>query len=164
MSFYQYVIYSWLRFIKWYQNSRQLWPQPPIWALNMAQNGIFSYKQHINPFKLYELVESCFEESSNLSDKERATLYYISGYVANEKKIGVSYERQGPVSEFTNLVSRGGLSHPPQELFDLSQYLYCFFKLKKPKCCSKIFLQAYDLIHEASGYEVESIYRRSLKA
>ena len=29
-----------------------------------------------------ELVESCFKESSNLSDSERSTLYFISGNVA----------------------------------------------------------------------------------
>ena len=106
-----------------------------------------------------ELVESSFEESWNLTETELSTLYFISGYVANKEKIGVIYETQCPASEFTELVSRGGLSHPPQELFDLSQYLYCFFKLKKPKCCSKIFLQAYNIIYEASGYEFESIDR-----
>ena len=104
------------------------------------------------------MVESCFEESSNLSDSERSTLYFISGYVAYKENIGVSYEGQGHASEFTNLVFRGRLSHPPT-LFDLPQYLYCFFKLRKSKCCSKIFLQAYDLIYEASGYEFECIDR-----
>ena len=42
-----------------------------------------------------ELVESCFKESSNLSDSECSTLYFISGYVAYKENIGVSYEGQG---------------------------------------------------------------------
>ena len=67
-----------------------------------------------------ELVESCFEESLNLSDSERSTLYFISGYVAYRENIGVSYEGLGHASEFTNLVSRGRLSLPPQESVDLS--------------------------------------------
>ena len=48
-----------------------------------------------------ELVESYLEES-NLSDSERSTLYFISGYVAYKENIGVSYEGQGHASEFTN--------------------------------------------------------------
>ena len=89
-----------------------------------------------------DFVESCFEDSSNLSDSELSTLYFISNYVAYKENIGVGYEVQDHASDlFTNLVSRGRLSHPPQELFDLSQYLCCFLKLRKSKCCYKIFLQ-----------------------
>ena len=98
-----------------------------------------------------ELVESCFEESSKLSNVERSSLYFISGYITHKENIGVNYEEQCSASEFTTLVSRGRLSHPPPDLFDLSQYLYCFFKLRKRKCCPKIFLQADHLIYDATG-------------
>lgn len=30
-------------------------------------------------------------------------------------------------------------SHPPADLFDLSQYYYSFLKSWNPKCCSKLF-------------------------
>ena len=60
-------------------------------------------------------------------------------------------------SEFTELVSRGKLRHPPHALFDLSQYIYTFFKTRPNKCCTKIFLEAYRYIYESTGYEFKDI-------
>ena len=54
-------------------------------------------------------------------------------------------------SEFTEMVSRGKLKHPTLDLYDLSLYLYCFFKMRKVKCCTKIFLQGFHYIYECSG-------------
>ena len=92
-----------------------------------------------------ELVDDCFEETSNLSESERAILYYISGYVAFKENIGKEAIEEGmeDESEFTKLVSRGKLSYSSRDLFDLSQYIYCFFKKRENKCCTNIFLQAY---------------------
>ena len=55
------------------------------------------------------------------------------------------------------------ISHPPIDLHDLSQYLYSFFKIRKPKCCSKIIFQEFQYIYESSGHEfpnVESILKQ----
>ena len=91
-----------------------------------------------------ELIESCFEDGSNLSDDEKSTLYYISGYIAHKEHFGVAYDAvKVSVSQFTTLVPRGKLIHPPQQLYDLSLYFYCFFKHRSEKCCTKIFLQTY---------------------
>ena len=51
-------------------------------------------------------------------------------------------------SEFTEKLSRGKLSFPPNDLYDLSQYMYSFFKLRKNKCCTKIYLEAFHEIYQ----------------
>ena len=38
-------------------------------------------------------------------------------------------------SEFVNMVSRGKFDYPSEELFDLSLYLYSYYKSKEDKCC-----------------------------
>ena len=76
-----------------------------------------------------DLIDKCFEESSNLNSIEKSTLYYICGYVARKENIVCTDEADVslPESEFTKKLSRGGLSFPPINLFDLSQYYYAFF-------------------------------------
>ena len=86
-------------------------------------------------------------------------LYYIAGYVASKEKRGIQYlVDECKDSEFTLEVSRGKLSHPPKELFDLSLYYYTFFKGRTQKCCNKVFLEASTLIYESSSYEFDTIY------
>ena len=111
-----------------------------------------------------ETLDYCFSEASNVSGSERSSLYFICGYVTfKEILVGADVIEHSDESEFTELVSRGKLKHPPIDLYDLSQYLYSFFKTRKPKYCSKIFFQAFQYIYESSGYEfpnVESILKR----
>lgn len=56
----------------------------------------------------FELIENCFEESSNLNDSERSTLYYICGYITHKEKLIVTDalipSDSSPASEFTTLV------------------------------------------------------------
>ena len=67
-------------------------------------------------------------------------------------------------SEFTVLLSRGKLSHPSANVYELSLYLYTFFKLREVKCCNNIFLQAFHQIYELTHFEIDgninSILRR----
>ena len=44
-------------------------------------------------------------------------------------------------------------------LYDLSQYYYAFFKARKTKCCTKIFLEAFKKIHGYTGYDFKNIDR-----
>ena len=114
-----------------------------------------------------EILDYCFSEASNLSESERSSLYFICGYVTFKENLeGAEVIEHSDESELTELVSREKLKHPPIDLYDLSQYLYSFFKIRKPKCCSKIFFQAFQYIHESSGYEfpnVESILKQFIK-
>ena len=110
-------------------------------------------------------VDDCFEDTSNLTCIEKSTLYYISGYITKKQRMQSSVESADaiPESEFTQLVSRGKLSRPPGDLYDLSQYFFCYFKAKKQKCCNSVFLHAFKLIYESTGYSfsnIEQIIRR----
>ena len=81
-----------------------------------------------------DLVDSSFQISLQLSNLEKSSLYYISGYVAFMEGYSVDTpEIKGDDSEFLENVSRGKLSYPPSELYDLSQYLFSFFKTREKK-------------------------------
>ena len=97
-----------------------------------------------------DLVERCFEEASSLSVNEKSTLFYMSGYVARQEGITCSTENTSdlPESEFTEKLSRGKLSFHLNDLYDLSKYMYSIFKLRKNKCCTKIYLEAFQEIYQ----------------
>ena len=65
-------------------------------------------------------------------------------------------------SEFTQLVSRGQLSHPSADLFDLSQYLFSYYKSAHVKSCANRLIVAFQEISEVfASYEYEkSVFRR----
>ena len=114
-----------------------------------------------------ELIEKSFEGASALNTTEKSTLYYICGYVALKEEILCEDENElaslPPVSEFTIKLSRGKLKLLPINLYDLAQYYYAFFKARNPKCCTKIFLAAFQEIHEYTGYtfpQIDKINRR----
>ena len=54
-------------------------------------------------------------------------------------------------------VSRGKLSHPPSDLFDLCLYYYTFYESRKQKCCQKIFLEAFEEIYSSTNYKFDNI-------
>ena len=84
-------------------------------------------KQAITDKEL-EQLDSCLEDSSDISTKEKSTLYYISGYVCRKENLQTESAPtiDLPESEFTQYVSRGKLCHPPRDLYDLSLYLYSY--------------------------------------
>ena len=89
------------------------------------------------------LVDVCFSETSNVTSIEKSSLYYVSGYITRKEGLHDSshdFVERLPESEFTKLLSRGKLSHPSAELYDLAQYFLCYFKMKDPKCCNTVFL------------------------
>ena len=111
-----------------------------------------------------EILGYCFSEESNLSESERSSLYFICGYVTFKEKLeGAEVIEHSDESEFTELVSRGKLKHPPIDLYDFIAAFVLFLQNTKTQCCSKIIFQAFQYIHESSGYEfpnVESILKR----
>ena len=106
-----------------------------------------------------EIIDSCYQILTTLTEIEKSALYYISGYVAFKE--GCCLDSTPVItndnSEFLDRVSRGALGHPPAELFDLSQYLYAFFKTREKKCCPQVFLDAYKMIYEFSGLEIQNV-------
>ena len=102
-------------------------------------------------------IDEYFVASSELSDVESATMYYISGYVTFKEKLEVAditceQINAEPCSEFASLISRGKLCHLTEELLDLSFYLYSYFKLHSLKCCTRKVKVAFQLIYEHTGY------------
>ena len=104
-----------------------------------SDDNVFCKDGLVDSEENLDLVERCFKEASCLSVNEKSTLFYMSSYVACQEGITCSTENTSdlPESEFTEKLSRGKLSFPPNDLYDLSQYLYSFFKLRKNKCCTK---------------------------
>ena len=97
--------------------------------------------------------------------RSATTLYYISGYVTHKEGLLPS-ESVLPEctkeSEFTNLVSRGQLSHPSADLYHLSQYLFSYYKNIPVKSCTNRLIVAFQEISEVSAsYEYDkSVFRR----
>lgn len=69
-----------------------------------------------------EALDSCIVDEPNISDDENSVLYFICGYVARKENFPQkTIDVQLPESEFTTMVSRGGLQHPPHWLFKFSR-------------------------------------------
>ena len=104
------------------------------------------------------MLDQCFELASKLSETEKSNLYYISGYVAAKEHLCIVIdditEKQHPYSEFTTLLSRGKLSCPPSELFDLSCVLFAYYK-EADKSCVKHLMVAFQQINEYCHLEHE---------
>ena len=95
--------------------------------------------------------------TSQLSDNEMSTLYYISGYVAAKHSIGIDApEQHFEASEFTTNVSRGLLKHPTEDLFELAMSLFVFYKNVEDNSCSKRLLKGFNIIYESSMCDFEA--------
>ena len=106
-----------------------------------------------------EMLDACFDNSSKLCEAEKSNVYYVSGYVAAKERLSIKTdeveEKDRKYSEFTSLVSRGKLSYPPSELFDLSCVLYAYYK-EVDKCCINRILVAFQEIYESCHLEYEN--------
>jgi hypothetical protein len=107
----------------------------------------------MSPLSEAELVaaDECLVNISSLSSHEISSLYFVAGYIA--MKEGVAIVNGGEIydevsSEFTRLVSRGKLHHPPEWLFNFSQAAYTTFLNIEERCCinhlSNLFLHILD--------------------
>ena len=105
-----------------------------------------------------DLLNSCFDNSSvTITETERSSLYYICGYVAH-KENGMIMDpivaENNSASEFTKMVSRGRLSFPTEELFDLSLYLYGYYKSVEDIKCTTRLINAFDRISDFTKYQL----------
>ena len=111
-----------------------------------------------------DMIDACFQDATDLTVIERSSLYYISGYITCKEKIDVDTANvEYAESEFTTMVSRGKLCHPSEELFDLSLYLYTYYKSLEDKSCSTRLLRAFERILEFTSYSIpahNSVLRR----
>ena len=85
--------------------------------------------------------DCCVKSGHKLNDKEKASLYYICGYIVHKELIEADDDNVGqPFSEFTGKISRGKLKHPPQWLFSFSCFAYSFFTSVSPSCSTRTTL------------------------
>ena len=82
----------------------------------------------------------------------------ISAYVCHKENLqsALPPPLELPASEFTNNVSRGKLSHPHMELYDLSLYLFSYKSLDAKTCIKKVMM-AFQHIYEASHCDFQNI-------
>lgn len=111
------------------------------------------------------LLDDCFDNTSDISIKEKSSLYYISGYISQKENLptGDTPTIDLPESEFTKYVSRGKLCHPPADLYDLSLYLYSYYSSISDRTCLNRVLSAFKYIYESSHCNFQnhaSILRR----
>ena len=112
-------------------------------------------------------LDSCFEVASSITDMERSSLFHISGYIAFKEpsvstKQAFESTRLPKTSDFTLLVSRGKLAYPTESLFDLSLYLYSYYKHVNDRKCTNRVLLAFEKIYEYTGYNILN-YRAVLR-
>ena len=105
------------------------------------------------------LLDDCFDNTSDISIKEKSSLYYISGYICRKENLppGEAPTIDLPESEITEYVSRGKLCHPPLDLYDLSLYLYAYYSSISDRTCLKRFLSGFNYIYESSFCEFDNI-------
>ena len=110
-----------------------------------------------------ECLDTCSEDSSELSDLEKATLYYICGYITHKEGF-VSTEivssTNAKASEFTQMVSRGKHSHPSEDLYDLSQYLFAYHKSVPEKSCANRLIKGFQEICDVAFLDFETCVLR----
>ena len=109
-----------------------------------------------------EALDECFVGSCDLTPTEKSSLYYIAGYVSQKEDLpgpDIPDDIHLLESEFTVELSRGKLRIPSTELYELAQYYYSFFKARSKKCCTKIFLEAFDMIQQFTLYDLPDVNR-----
>ena len=98
-----------------------------------------------------ECLDNCFESTSSVTHIERSSLFHISGYVAFKEGSPSTTLSESAIapqvdSDFTREVSRRKLSYPSENLYDLSLYLYTYYKSITDKQCINKLLPAFEKI------------------
>lgn len=86
-----------------------------------------------------DALNTYIEESSKLNKIKRSSLNCICGYVAHkEKNIIMDLKDIGSKnkSELLRNATREKFEFPKEELFDLSLYLYIYYKCPSRKACT----------------------------
>ena len=89
------------------------------------------------------MLDECFELVATLTENEKSAIYYIAGYVAKKEDLAVSndgYFNGHPSFDFASPLSRGKLSHPPIDLFDLSCALFTYYKHVEKTCIKHLLI------------------------
>lgn len=109
------------------------------------------------------LLDDAAENIHFISECERSSLYFISGYVAKKEMLRTASSETPPNcdvhddGEFTRLVSRGKLCLPPKHIFWFSLLAYSFFCSCKMKCRSR-FVKAVTILYQSLPDEAQQVF------
>ena len=90
-----------------------------------------------------DIIDDIQQRALDISVEERNTLFYIAGFLCKKEDItqteqivdSTDYEED---SEFLQLLSRGALTYPSQEIFQFCLLSYSFFS-QSNKLCRQLF-------------------------
>lgn len=108
-------------------------------------------------------LDDCVFNVSEITDSERSALYFISGYITFKEGLPSQDLPSAPSSIFTDLVSRGKLSHPPEWLLMFSELCYAIYRNTNCNCgtrLTKLFIHMHDTIYSEFPCDINSISRR----
>lgn len=112
-------------------------------------------------------LDDCVSEVTGNSEEERSALYYIAGYIAFKEDLSTIQDLPtAPASIFTDLVSRGCLSHPPEWLLMFCELCYTIYKTDGLCSCGtrlkKLFFHLHNTVYgkQHDNVNVNSITRR----
>ena len=72
----------------------------------------------------FNYMDDCVLSADDISNEEASSLYYICGYVCKKCDLGSKVIPENcPNSEFTELVSRGSLTYPNDNMFQIARFL-----------------------------------------
>ena len=104
-----------------------------------------------------ECIDDCFDSINEISEIKKSALYNVCGYVCKKEEIDQASDMvlapNDSAAEFVSELSRGGLTHPPAELYNLSLCLFKYFSDTPNKKCRNRLIKAFLLIQECCGYE-----------
>ena len=84
--------------------------------------------------------------------------FFISGYIAFKESITCDecVLNSDEAYEFTDLVNRGKLTYPPNELYVFSVYAYTLFTKCKMECANRVS-RYFQLLYESLFFEFEKM-------
>jgi len=74
-------------------------------------------------------MDNCLTAVESISELETSALFYIAGYVQKKTGEALATALSTSDSEFTEMLSRGKLSYPSEELFQFILHCYALFNL-----------------------------------
>jgi len=108
-----------------------------------------------------ELVDSAIvAQVGDVSETEQAALFYIAGYVQHKiYGCGSDSSFSTSASEFTEMLDRGKLKFPSEELFQFVQFAYSLFNTlsasEKRHSCSAYIARLFSFLRVSLPFSVE---------
>ena len=108
----------------------------------------------------------CFNLET-ISQEEQSTIFFICGFITKKENLSEGnlseFRTSSECSEFTDLVSRGKLCYPTEDLFNFATECYVYFTKVNSKNCRKRLVKIFKIIADTSyslGEKIDKICTR----